>query len=974
MVVAAVRWLMLVLAVMTCIACSTHAQSQLPEAGRIALVIGNAAYLDHPLRTPVNDARAVAQQLRRLGFQVITRENARRQEMLSGLNDLAQQARPDGIALVYYAGHAVQMHRQNYLLPVDTRFDSTAALPSAAIALGTVIERLGKIGARAGLVTIDASYENAIQRRIATEEGGVGLASIEPAPHLLVAFSAAPNAITGERPGDTSAFADALTKTLEWPGLPANTLFGQVRTMVRMATGDAQSPWVLSSLANDVVLNSRVVTASPPRRGEAEAQAPAQVAAAPAAPIGPTQTPSTITSPPKRPEPPKATSAPQGKVGNVTGGNKQQKPPPAAVTGPTAQGQQGAGGVPFVVVTSNARSMPQGERIDPRKSIALVDGERAVLMDGAGRTISLRGPWRGQLGDGTPDLMTTLVGAGTAQSTAADPPAKPTAPAAMEISRYPTMEAPTSIAAGDRFEMQVWLTEDAITPDVIVTPGEHARVGPMGQLTIRLPNAATDTWRIGVVLSAPGFELIEGGKAREITLRRTGDSTAALFSLRALGNAQAPRQEKLRVTLWHEGQFIAQIARDITVAAATRSGAIAAGNPAPLTRQQRASTPVARNSTEAPDLTIHLLYDNPGKLGGGQLIVASQHFSPPSELIVGRFETPIEAQEWLDARYSEILIMAEAINTAAGDDVTIRNAAMLSRIGPMMSGFGRELYRRFAPPQVKDALKLLSARSDVNLRSIQIFTNNPILPWEVMRPDVAGNGKADEYLGISYRVARWHIGDDRRLFDRPPQQLAVRELAAVAPRYDGKSRLAFQSAELEALRNFPGFRTVDGRLASFRQLVEEPPDGIFHFSGHGTIERASGTAPSYQIGLEDGQLNLTSWRGMAEGRKHRHPLFFFNACQVGQADAVAGFVDGWAPAVLESGASGYVGALWPLFDRSAAEFSQRFYAKITKEMAQGPASIAEALGEARRLFYETGDPTHLAYAFYGDVNLRIVAR
>src|SRR5690606_4779336 len=127
----------------------------------------------------------------------------------------------------------------------------------------------------------------------------------------------------------------------------------------------------------------------------------------------------------------------------------------------------------------------------------------------------------------------------------------------------------------------------------------------------------------------------------------------------------------------------------------------------------------------------------------------------------------------------------------------------------------------------------------------------------------------------------------------------------------------------------------------------------------------------YAILLSDGPLDLTTWRGLAAQAATGRALFFFNACDVGRADRFAGFVDGWAPAVLEAGASGYIGGLWPLSDSGAYDFAATFYGALQDELARNPAYLADMLRAARARFYQTGDPTYLAYGFYGDVNLRV---
>ena len=129
------------------------------------------------------------------------------------------------------------------------------------------------------------------------------------------------------------------------------------------------------------------------------------------------------------------------------------------------------------------------------------------------------------------------------------------------------------------------------------------------------------------------------------------------------------------------------------------------------------------------------------------------------------------------------------------------------------------------------------------------------------------------------------------------------------------------------------------------------------------------------IRFEDGPFDVMEWRGLSVSANRSRALFFFNACDIGQAESMAGVVDGWGPAALAKGASGYIGGLWPLKDDPAARFAVAFYQAISARLQQGSrASVADALAQARRLVYETGDATYLAYAFYGDAQLEFVRR
>jgi hypothetical protein len=111
---------------------------------------------------------------------------------------------------------------------------------------------------------------------------------------------------------------------------------------------------------------------------------------------------------------------------------------------------------------------------------------------------------------------------------------------------------------------------------------------------------------------------------------------------------------------------------------------------------------------------------------------------------------------------------------------------------------------------------------------------------------------------------------------------------------------------------------------------------------------------------------------MAKDDPASQTFFFFNACDVGQARLAGNFVDGWGPAVLGKGASGYIGALFPVDDQVAASFSIYFYKLLHQQMQNGPADVSAILEQTRREVYKNtnNNPTALAYVLYGDTNLK----
>ena len=194
-------------------------------------------------------------------------------------------------------------------------------------------------------------------------------------------------------------------------------------------------------------------------------------------------------------------------------------------------------------------------------------------------------------------------------------------------------------------------------------------------------------------------------------------------------------------------------------------------------------------------------------------------------------------------------------------------------------------------------------------------------------------------------------------------------MSVIAHEYQSKTALPFQPEELKNLERVRGYRRVGGRLSEMQKFFASQPAGIIHFIGHGGILAANATVNDYAIQLEDGTLNVQGWQGSTPQNLSKHPFFFFNACHIGEAQRLVNFVNGWAPAVLERGASGYVGALWQINDHGASEFAAKFYEILDEKLKLGPISVAEVLRLTRRTFLKNGDPTFLAYVYYGDPNL-----
>ena len=247
------------------LAATALAQETAPS--RVALVIGNGAYADAPLRNAVNDARAMGARLSALGFRVMTAENADRETMQESILEFAASLRHDTTGLFYYAGHGIQSRGRNYLLPVDAEVGSERALKFEAVDVQVVIEEMAYAGNRINLVILDACRNNPFERRF--RGGARGLAAIDAARGTLIAYATAPGSVAADGDGANGLYTSELLAALAIPNLKAEEVFKRVRVAVTERTGGAQVPWESSSLTGDFVFNPH----EPPARAAAAAPA-----------------------------------------------------------------------------------------------------------------------------------------------------------------------------------------------------------------------------------------------------------------------------------------------------------------------------------------------------------------------------------------------------------------------------------------------------------------------------------------------------------------------------------------------------------------------------------------------------------------------------------------------------------------------------------------------------------------------------
>ncbi len=219
-----------------------------PAEPRTALVIGNGAYGDAPLRNPVNDARDMAAKLRELGFQVIERFDADRQALRQALREFEQQLRQQrSVGLFYYAGHGVQLKGQNYLIPVGVDIRQEFEIPDEGVDADAVLRAMESAGNGLNIVILDACRNNPFARGL----GNRGLARMDGPAGTFIAYATAPGAISKDGTGRNSPYTQNLLAAMSIPGLSLEQVFKQVLVGVERETSGSQIPWVASSLRGE---------------------------------------------------------------------------------------------------------------------------------------------------------------------------------------------------------------------------------------------------------------------------------------------------------------------------------------------------------------------------------------------------------------------------------------------------------------------------------------------------------------------------------------------------------------------------------------------------------------------------------------------------------------------------------------------------------------------------------------------------
>lgn len=232
---------------------------------RVALVIGNAAYKGVPLRNPVNDAVDVAASLRAYGFTVIERTNLATRQIGPTLREFRSRLAPGSVAVVYYAGHGVQIKGENYLPAVDAEIGGEEDVPTQSLSTRQLMDVLADAKTRVNLVFLDACRDNPFARNFRSSSRGL---SRENAPSgTLISFATRPGSVASDGAGRNGLYTSVLLEQIKQADQPIELVLKGVVSGVKAASRGQQEPWMEGSIEGDFCFGAcaqRVATSAPP--------------------------------------------------------------------------------------------------------------------------------------------------------------------------------------------------------------------------------------------------------------------------------------------------------------------------------------------------------------------------------------------------------------------------------------------------------------------------------------------------------------------------------------------------------------------------------------------------------------------------------------------------------------------------------------------------------------------------------------
>ena len=220
---------------------------------RVALIIGNSAYDNSPLKNPVNDAKLMNETLKKLGFETIVKTNADYAGMMQAIDQFGISIRGGGVGLFYYAGHGIQIDGANYLVPLNSGIQSEPEVKYRAINSGLVMAKMESAGNRMNIMILDACRNNPFERSFRSSEKG--LATMDAPTGSFIAYAMETRKMSRDGSGNNGLFTEKFVEALKTPNLTIEQVFKNTRALVMNNTNKTQVPFTSSSIVGDFYFN-----------------------------------------------------------------------------------------------------------------------------------------------------------------------------------------------------------------------------------------------------------------------------------------------------------------------------------------------------------------------------------------------------------------------------------------------------------------------------------------------------------------------------------------------------------------------------------------------------------------------------------------------------------------------------------------------------------------------------------------------
>ncbi len=247
------------------LACAALSPSlaQAPGDVRVALVIGNAAYGDAgELPNAANDAQAMSETLRALGFSVVQVRDGSRVQMGQALANVRDMLKgKQAIGMLYYAGHGLQFDWRNFMVPVDARLKKAADIPAQTMDISSVLDAFKQAGNRMNIVVLDACRDNPFDNQLATK----GLAPVDAPPGTFMAFATTAGNVAedGDAKSANGLYTQFLLQELKKPAARLEDVFKRVKLQVRQQSKGRQIPSDSSNLDEEFSFDKGFAKAVP---------------------------------------------------------------------------------------------------------------------------------------------------------------------------------------------------------------------------------------------------------------------------------------------------------------------------------------------------------------------------------------------------------------------------------------------------------------------------------------------------------------------------------------------------------------------------------------------------------------------------------------------------------------------------------------------------------------------------------------